>query len=59
MGRTYRYCVVVASAASSGYFLDPANPTAADRFVSAPVCADVTIAWAARVEGEVREEQGS
>ncbi|PNW87807.1 hypothetical protein CHLRE_01g002861v5 [Chlamydomonas reinhardtii] len=54
VGLTYRYCVVVASAASSAYFLNASDPLNPDRFVSQPECRDVTIQWAGRLTGEVR-----
>jgi hypothetical protein len=39
----YRYCVLVTSAATSVYFLDASKPLNPSRFVSTPVCQDVTI----------------
>ncbi|KAG2487579.1 hypothetical protein HYH03_013858 [Edaphochlamys debaryana] len=53
VGRTYRYCVSVASAADANFFLDLANPTSPGRFVSEPTCRDVTIAFAAQISGQV------
>ena len=55
VGRTYRYCVIVTSAATSVYFLDAAKPLNPMRFESSPVCQDVTIQWAGQLTGEVRQ----
>ncbi|KAG2424120.1 hypothetical protein HXX76_014794 [Chlamydomonas incerta] len=54
VGLTYRYCVVVASAPSSVYFLNASDPLNPMRFVSAPTCKHIQIQWAGRISGEVR-----
>ncbi|KAG2483974.1 hypothetical protein HYH03_017219 [Edaphochlamys debaryana] len=54
VGRTYRYCVVVASLATDTYFLDANSPLDMLRFVSEPICKDIKIQWAGRITGEVR-----
>jgi hypothetical protein len=54
VGSTYRYCVAVASQATSVFFLNRSTPLDPVRFISEPVCRDVTIQWAGKITGEVR-----